>query len=203
MMAMRSSLGFTLLELLVATAVFAVLSSLAYGGLSAVLSARDETRRQAQRLQEVQTALQMLEQDLAQAVVRSIRDENGETRPAMLGSTEQNILELTRAGWANPAEQPRSSQRRVAYGHKDGELLRASWYVLDRAQDTLAQQNVVLTGVQAWHLRFLDSERAWREEWPPLGAGAATPFPLAVEVSMELRDWGVIRRLLRLPGTGL
>jgi len=199
----RSSAGFSLLELLVATAVFAVLSTLAYGGLSAILQARDETQRQAQRLHEVQSALQMLEQDLAQAVVRSIRDEHGEVRPALLGSTEQNILELTRAGWANPAEQARSSQRRVAYGHKDDELIRASWYVLDRAQDTVPQPSVVLTNVRAWQLRFLDSERVWREEWPPLGTGAVTPLPLAVEVSVELGDWGVMRRLLRLPGTGI
>lgn len=198
----RHDRGFTLLELLVATAVFAVLSTLAYSGLHVVLQARDDTARQARRLQEVQTVLSMLEQELAQAAVRSIRDENGEMRPAVVGGAEMNMLEFTRAGWANPAELTRSNLQRVAYGYRDGELRRASWRVLDRAQDSAATQSVILTEVKAWQLRFLDRDRVWREEWPPLGGGVVTPLPLAVEVNLELRDWGLVRRLLRLPGTG-
>ena len=49
--------GFTLLELLVAIAVFAVLAVMAYGTLSNVLQAQSQTREAAQQLTRVQQAI--------------------------------------------------------------------------------------------------------------------------------------------------
>lgn len=200
--------GFTLLELLVATAIFAVLSALAYGGLQSVLTAREDTERQAVRLAELQTFITMFERDLEQIVVRPVRDEYGNVLPTFRADMESGGLEFTRSGWANPAEQARSSLQRVAYGLNEDGIARFSWRVLDRAQDSEAHATYFLPGVKAWQVRFLDRQRNWSESWPPQQSGAdiswnSSALPVVVELTLELTDWGRIQRLVRLPGSGI
>jgi general secretion pathway protein J len=190
--------GFTLLELLVALAIFAVVAALAYGGLRVVLDARERTDAQAQRLAEIQMALAFLTRDLEQAVDRPIRDELGDRRPALLGGTGA-ALEWTHGGWRNPAGQARSSLQRVAYAHDANRLVRRSWAVLDRAHDSAGNDTVLLEGVTALELRFLDGQMEWQTFWPP-AIEDAPGLPRAVELRLELEDGTGISRLVRLPG---
>lgn len=194
--------GFTLLELTVALAIFAVLSTLAYGGLRQVLEARRETERVAERLAALQGALRQMELDLEQAAPRPIRDERGDLQGPLVASTVGDLaLELTSASWRNPAGLPRSTLRRLGYRVKNGVLFRYAWAVLDRSTDSQPVAEVLLTDVHQLELRFLDREREWQREWPPLAQrkGSAQALPLAVEVTLELADWGVVQRLFRFP----
>ena len=92
--------GFTLLEMLIAMAVFAVMSMVAYQGLRAVLDADHITREQAQRLADLQVTLSVLERDLAQVVDVRVRDEFGDPLPPLRlrAGGEHQLLELVRAG---------------------------------------------------------------------------------------------------------
>lgn len=182
-----------------AIAVFGLVAMLAYGGLASVLAAREETAAAAQRLHALQLTMLMLQRDLDQVVPRGIRDEYGDDRPALHGGTDW--IEFTRGGWFNPTEQARSQLQRVAYTLRERALLRAYWQVLDRAQDSAPQQTPLLEQVRALRVRFLDARREWHETWPPLAQGAATvaaPLPLAVELTVELEQWGSITRLFRV-----
>jgi general secretion pathway protein J len=202
----RDQLGFTLLELTVALAIFAVLSTLAYGGLRQVLEARRETERVAERLAALQGALRQLELDLAQAAPRPIRDERGAPQGALVASVIGDLaLELTSASWRNPAGLPRSTLRRVGYRVKNGVLFRYAWGVLDRSPDSEPVAEVLLSDVHQIALRFLDPQREWQREWPPLAEGTSgtQTLPVAVEVTLDLADWGVVQRLFRLPDARL
>jgi general secretion pathway protein J len=195
------SAGFTLLELTVALAIFALLSTLAYGGLRQVLEARDQTARVAARLSAVQSAVAILCRDLEQAVPREVRDEYGDRRAPLLARPDEPVLlELTTGGWRNPAGLPRSTLRRVGYGLDLGTLRRYTWAVLDRAQDSRPRASALLSEVRRLEMQFLDESRNWHPEWPPLGtAPEAAGLPLAVEVTLELEDWGLVQRVVRLP----
>ncbi|MCU0806914.1 MAG: type II secretion system minor pseudopilin GspJ [Candidatus Contendobacter sp.] len=117
--------GFTLLELLVALAVFSIMAVAAYGGLRNVLYTRAAVEEQNRRLAAVQLAVYRLEQDIEQAVPRGIRDEYGEPQGALLGGAlADDRLTLTRTGWDNPLGQPRANLQRVAYRLRDGRLWR-------------------------------------------------------------------------------
>ncbi|KAA3629229.1 MAG: type II secretion system protein GspJ [Proteobacteria bacterium] len=194
--------GFTLLELLVAMAVFAVLALIAYQGLNAVLANRAAIEQHADRLRAVQTAWLIIGRDIQQASPRWVRDElGGELGPLKGGEGFIPLLEFTRAGYRNPAGVQRSTLQRVAYQLKLNELSRWRWRALDRAQDSQPLERVLLAGVRNVALRFLDESREWQSTWPPPNRDSADArLPRAIEVTLELEDWGRITRLFALPG---
>ena len=199
---MNNSSGMTLLELLIALAVFALLSIMAYGGLRSVLTADQATSQQADDLTRLQQALGIINRDLLQLVNRPVRDSFGDLQPALDGRQEQR-LELTRAGWSNPAQRVRSTLQRVAYRQDGDELIHEFWSVLDRAQDSEPYQTTLIDGVQRFEYRFLDATREWSSEWPIQDEQdpdqTETPsLPVAVEVILEHEKWGRLNRVIPL-----
>jgi len=195
------SRGFTLLELLVAVAIFAVAAWLAYGGLRQVLSGRDVLlpRLAAQTAQ--WRTLGLLSADLEQLAPRPVRDALGTSHPALeSGGASVSLLELTRrdAGRALLAGQP--SLVRVSYRLEDGRLSREIWPVLDRVQSTVPTRQVLLDEVQALSLQFLDGRQGsqWSNFWPPqAGEDALTRLPRGLQLTLTLRDGRELRRVLR------
>jgi len=194
--------GFTLLELLVALTIFAIVAVLAYGGLNQILKADAQLRAQQARLAAVQWVFSQMSQDFSQHLGREARDEFGDRLPALQGS--HNQVQFSRAGWANPLQQPRSQLQRVEWTLAQQQLSRAYWLSVDRARDALPQRAVLLEPVTALRLRYFDNRQQWHEVWPPLRvlntAGRELPPSLAgVEVVLDLPDWGSLRRLFEVP----
>ena len=197
--------GFTLVELMVAIAVFAVFAALAYGGLQAVVKQRTNADRSMARLSEVQRAVRVVATDLEQLNPRPVRDRLGDTeQPALVaGPRAEFPLELTRGGWSNPLGAPRPTLQRVAYLLDGDKLVRLQWNVLDRTQANEPARWDLLTGVKSMVVRFLDPERQWHDDWPPEGGDDLVRLrlqPIAAELTIELDDWGTIVRLLEIPG---
>ncbi len=202
----RTTCGFTLLELLVALVVFAIMATAAYSGLSNVLFTRAAVEQQTHRLAAVQLAVFRLEQDIQQATPRGVRDEYGDLQPALRGGNLlDDALILTRAGWDNPLGQSRATLQRVAYRLREGRLWRLHWDVLDRGGPVAPRETLLLDQVREFRARFLDQNVAWRTDWPPPAAAGDNPPnpnrpPRAVEITLLLEDWGAITRLFPLPG---
>lgn len=199
---MRHQAGFTLLELLIALTIFALISVMSYTGLNSVMAQRAQTSERADQLKRVQVAFNLIERDLAQLVDRSVRNEYGDAADALLsgGAVGVDGVEFTRLGYANPAALPRSDIQRVRYLLEDGELTRETWWVLDRAPDSEPVRHKVLDHVRDFKLRFLDQRNEWRETWPPSGAGVVGPpgLPRAVEVGVDVEPFGKLVWLTRL-----
>lgn len=197
--AMDASRGFTLLELLVALAVFALLSAMGYAGLQTLMNSQSIQERHDQELAQLTRALALLQQDLEQAVARPVRDAQGDEVPPLQALDDGvNLIEFTRAGWFNPSRFEAPMLQRVGYRLEDSRLIRRTWPVLDQAPDTAPTDTVLLEHVERLQLRLLDAEGSWLNVWPP--AGTPLGMPIAVDLRLELGPWGEIRRLFRMTG---
>ena len=195
--------GFTLIELLVAISIFVVVGVLAYGGYNNSLKQAEIARSAMKRLQQVQTTVRLFTQDFEQLAPRPVRDVLGDGRlPALLSDGKgQTLFALTRAGWTNPGGLPRASLQRVTYVLENDKLRREHLTVLDA---TLANEPVkreLIDKVKSVRVRFMDNQRQWQQQWPPLGAAPATVSrlrPIAVEITLELEDFGEVTRLIEV-----
>ena len=197
--------GFTLLEVLIAVAIFVIVGALAMGGYNELVKQSDIVEASNKRSRQVQSAIQRLVQDFATLEPRPVREPLGESfRPALRADARsEELAELTHSGWSNPAGMPRSTLQRVIYRVEDKKLVREYWYVLDRTMSGEPASAVVLNDVERATFRFLDNNRRWHEQWPPIGYSAPDVLrvrPIAVEITLELEDWGEIKRLVEVAG---
>ena len=202
---MRASRGFTLIEMLVAVAILAIIAVMALVGLNKVIDQQTAVRETADRWQKIQLAMRLITQDLAQLQPRSTREELGETyMPSILADpSAQFALEFSRGGWANPAGLPRGTVLRVAYNWEEDKLIRWHWAVMDRTLSTPPVRTEILDGVTKVEVRFLDRAGEWHLEWPPLtqrGPQTLISAPRAVEFAVELEDLGRVYRLVETSG---
>jgi general secretion pathway protein J len=195
--------AFTLVEVLVAVAIFVILAALAYGTLSRTLTSADMLTLRMERLASIQRTVRYLVDDFLQLAPRPVRDELGDNLVPTLRTDFQTnyALELTRGGWSNPAGLPRGTLQRVAYRLEEGELVRYYWPVLDRTLSSNPVAHALLEGVDTVEFRFMQENGEWADEWPP--ASRAGPLglrlrPRAVEVIVSLDDEGIISRLIEV-----
>jgi general secretion pathway protein J len=194
--------GFTLLELLIAISVFAIMSVMAYGGLSSVILNSSRTETELEKIQAVQHAMFTMTRDFTQIVNRSIRDEYGNTQAHLVaGANIDYLVEFTRNGRRNPAKLLRSHLLRVAYRFEDNKLIRLFWPQLDRVQGMEPYEDILLEDVVLAELRYLDNSGEWHDQWPPLAAPATTILsPKAIEFKLELNGWGELTRIYKVTG---
>lgn len=205
---MRRSAGFTLVELLVAMFITAIVFSLGYGAINQAVSNRAVIEQNQDRLIAVQGAIRTMVQDFTQLAPRPVRNPLGDGyQPAIFADARTAALvTFTRAGWTNPAGIQRAALQRVRYVLADKQLKREYWSELDATLEPAPRSRVVLDKVKSVKLRFMDDGRNWRDQWPPATLTVApTPRdlrwrPIAVEVTLELEDWGTLTRLVEVAG---
>ncbi len=113
------------------------------------------------------------------------------------------LADLTRGGWSNTAGQQRSTLQRVSYALVDDVLKRSYTTALDTVQGAKPVVQDVFSGVKTIQFRYLDANQAWQNQWPPASLVQPDSLwtrPLAVEVTVEFKDWGRIRRLIEVAG---
>jgi len=224
-MTRRISRGFTLIELLVALFITAILFAMGYSALSQALTSRRVVETQSARLSALQQAVRIIEQDLELMQPRPARDllGNGYDAPLVVSQNAQSgasmqpagsmagqqgpaLLSFTRGGWANPAGVPRSELQRVSYLLRDNTLIRQHLPVLDTTAATTVVERELLEQVEALSFRFMDESLTWSATWPTSPMQSLPPAallrarPVAVEVTLKLKDLGVITRVIEVAG---
>ena len=196
-----SARGFTLIELLVALVVLALLSVASYRGLDTVIQARDRVALETRKWQHLAFFFARLNQDIAQAVQRPIRDEAGViVHAAWVGNAVvvgENDAELifTRAGIPDQAGALQAPQR-IGYRLEQGSIILLRWPALDRAPRQIPVRYPVLEGVREFKLRYLDRDGIWQPQWQ--FPTEPNKLPTATEVSLTLVSGEVITRLFAL-----
>lgn len=196
--------GFTLIEVLVAIAIFASLSVGAYQVLNQVQRSNELSQERSARLKSLQRALVFLNNDFRQMALRQTRTQSEEPaslliqwQDYLLDSDTKGVM-FARSGWHNPQQQfPRGEVTKVGYRLKEQTLERVWW----RYPDTPAGQTPVvmplLDKVESFELRFFDGQE-WQTDWDKKHA-----LPHAVTVKLELQDYGLIERIYLTNGAEL
>jgi general secretion pathway protein J len=113
------------------------------------------------------------------------------------------LADLTRGGWSNTAGQQRSTLQRVSYALVGDVLKRSYTTELDTVQGTIPVVQDLFSGVKTIQFRYLDGNQAWQNQWPPAALVQPQSLwtrPVAVEVTVEFKDWGRVRRLIEVAG---
>ncbi len=188
--------GFTLLEMLVAMAIFAALGLMTSQLVTRIVDIDQQAVERGNRILEIQQAMQILDRDLTQISPRPVRNEVGELLPAaQIGG--EFLAEFTRLGWRNPLERPRSNLQRLAYFVEDETLYRYYWNVLDRADDSEPVIQTLLENVSSVEFLALDEVGAEHSFWPTVGGGpgAAGPILRGIRLNIEIPPMGEVNRV--------
>jgi general secretion pathway protein J len=218
----QKTAGFTLLEVLIAISIFAVVGLGAYRMLDMVILSQTRVENHSEALRKIERAMQLISADFEQLVDRPVRDNYEDKLPAVIAPQDNFLIEFTRQGWRNPLQLPRSQLQRVAYelgsgndanssNHNNGDnggngnqLLRHYWQVLDRAQDSKPRTQVLLQNIDDLQIRFLGPEGDWHSEWPATLASdkKTVGLPSAIAFEIHTSALGHIKRLFQLSEMG-
>ncbi|AEV60478.1 type II secretion system protein GspJ [Pseudomonas ogarae] len=174
---MNKQSGFTLLELVIAIGIFALLGLASWRLFDGVVRTQQGAGQHERDIRALQRAVGVIERDVWQAVAGSVVLAPGH-------------LQLQRSHWRNPLDQPRSERQTVSYRLEGAALWRDSV-----GEGTpLMQQQKLLDDVHGLSWRVFDRQRGWHSET------AGDTAPLALELSVSVGRFEQVRRVLLLPG---
>lgn len=189
--------GFTLVEMLVALAIFALIAVGALALLQFSVDAEAASREKTASIAATRRFLSVWNADLAQAVPRAVRDADGGERAALeapVGAPGGVILALTRGGWSNFDGAPRPSLQRVEYRWQGGKIARAGRPYLDGAAPDAPAP--LADAAAPPTLRFRTADGVWRDRWEPQ---RQAELPVAIELTLA-QGSGAPLRVVALVG---
>ena len=193
--------GFTLLEILIALAIFTLIGLASNAVLTSVLDSNRLSTERFDQLQQLQRAMLTIERDLLQAVPRPIRIEGESNNTAFSGDQHAYESEFygvgfVRGGWHNPQlVLPRSTLQPVVYRVQEGQLQRLYSPFVDNVVGTEPKVKVLLEGVEGFAIEFVTTEDEKSDSF------AGSDLPNAVRLHLNLTAFGEIQRLLLLTPT--
>jgi general secretion pathway protein J len=188
--------GFTLLEILIAIAIVALLALMGYRALSALSESESRLSAEATRWRTLDLFFARLEADLREAVPRPAR--SGAAREAAwlaaVDAAGNGALAFSRAG-PDFAIDPGSVGQRLGYRLRNGSIEVLYWPGYDRPRNGEPAAYALLSGVTQFRLSYLTGTGIWVDSWP---IGGEADLPRATRVMVTLASGEEIERWLAL-----
>ncbi len=195
-MTQHSTRGFTLIEIIIALFIFALVSLMISYGLNSVFNAKEKITKIENRLNELQFALTLMQHDTSQLI-----DYNAPANPV---STTGNNTEFsfTTTDNANPMGlEQRGNLMQVSYLWTHHQLIRKIWFDESTTKKTYIFSRILLTNITNFKFRYL-TPSGFIDTWPPPNLFSQTA-PLAVQINFTIPGWGDISQLYRTQGDTL
>ena len=192
--------GFTLLEVLLAIAIFSVVSLASFTIFDTVLRGDENSKIRSDSQNELQRAFLLMERDFTQIAKRSMRINGEAPSNSFLQTSDDSFLAdeqaiaFVRNGWTNPGLLlPRSDMQRVAYRVVDETLQRLHYNFVDAVVGQEPKIRPLISQVTNLTFEFYDGSK-WQDKW----SGSTLPQAIAIEIETE--DYGFIRRQFLVAG---
>lgn len=204
----RRQRAFTLIEVLAALVIFALMAVMSYRALSAVLDSREQLAAETAKWRDLSLFFARIEQDLDAVLNRPARSADDLFQPAFAlnpDSTAETLLAFTRTGYAQ-AEGGLAAPQRVGYRLREGKVELVLWPQLDMPPRAALQAFTALPRIGDMRVRAMDAQGNWQARWPvpgtpAAGGAAAGALPNALELSITLPSGEVVTRLFAMRGS--
>ena len=195
----RSS-GFTLIEILVAMAIFTIIGLASTGVLTSVINSDQLSTERFAKLEQLQRAMLTIERDIMQIVPRTVRVNNELVSAVTTGGedvfeSEADGLGFVRIGWHNPQMLlPRSTLQAVGYRIQEEQLQRLYGNYVDNVIGYEPKVKILLSDIEDFRVGFLTDIGQLEEpdEWQESYSSAT--LPLAISITIVSKTFGEIRR---------
>jgi general secretion pathway protein J len=196
----KHSGGFTLIEILVAMAIFTIIGLASTGVLNSVINSDQLSSERFEKLEELQRAMLTLERDVLQIVPRKVRI-NGEPVSMVISGGEDVFdsdadgLGFVRAGWHNPQMLlPRSTLQAIGYRIQDQQLQRLYGNYVDNVIGYEPKVKILLSDIEDFRVTFLTNVKKLEEheEWEESYSSAT--LPIAMSITIVSKTFGEMRR---------
>lgn len=198
---MNKHQGYTLLEVMIALVVFAILSSITASAMYHAFDTRARVNVQANQLNVIQLTLTLITRDTAQIIERAVRGSEMRVFPSFVG--QQNYVEFTRGGLVNPnAIEARSTLQRIAYMCMGKKLIRRSWATLDTPSRSQHQDRILFDNLDECRFAYLGNNRQILHEWREYALQQnqkKETLPLAIQFTFTVHGWGNMSLLFAIP----
>jgi general secretion pathway protein J len=174
--------GFTLVEMMVALFIFALLAGAGVTLLSVGVRAQAAATRELETTGGLRRMSVLLANDLAQIVPRMARSGDGTILRAFTGndgSSNPLVMGYVRSGWANPDGVMRAGVQRVDLVLEQGRLERRGYRDIDG--NSPAATIVLADDVATVSTRYRDDKGEWHPRWDNALLGS---MPAAVELTI-------------------
>lgn len=192
--------GFTLLEVLIAIAIFSVISMASFSIFETVLNSDAISKERTDRINELQRGFLIIERDMLQIARRSVRFNGEAPQKEFLHtdnesfSSDEKGIGFVRHGWTNPGLLlPRSDMQSVAYRLNESVLERLHFNFVDAVLGEEPKNRPLISQVEKLDFEFYDGKK-WQKKLPK------NTLPMAIAIELETTDYGVIRRQFLVAG---
>jgi general secretion pathway protein J len=189
--------GFTLLEIVVAVGIFAVIASIVFPAMIQFLDTRERVTKKHSEIVGLQKTFQFLARDLRFAASRLSKDEYGEPGKTTLLLNDDDLLDFT-AVYPDLSMTGLSVPRRVVWRIDENRLQRIQYPVMDPDSETRRITQFLLDGVKNIEIEvsFIEdgrssTERRWEEQ---------SKLPDMIEITVELSNDLQYTRILDMQG---
>ena len=201
---MKKAEGFTLIEVIIALAIFSLVSIVAYKGIDQLIKTKNRLDQENHKWQQLVIFFDQFESDIRQHIDRPVRNSQGQTEPAWLAKpsfSSPNDAQIMLSRLGDPQQTGYLMDgRRVGYRLNQGAVEIVLWPSLDLAESVKPEIFKMVDGVSDFSLTYLNQHGKWVKSWPD-NSSQDTPinyYPRAVLVKISLTSGEFIYRVFAL-----